>query len=175
MSKKKPDAQPKAETSGATAPKRPRYYKSRPPAHFAALLAAGDSYTAIGAAIGVDRDAVAKWAARPEIVAQVTRIQERAADLAVRRLAGLQDRAVDALSQVLDDTRVAASSARVRAVAEVLDRTGVPSKSEVKLDVKGSLAVSHSLDGLSIAQLRGIADGKLTFDAEGRLVKVEKP
>lgn len=122
---------------------------SRPPAGFAALVASGDSYSKIAEKIGVGRDIVSAWANRPGIQKQVEEIQKRAAELTVKRLSGLQDRAVDALHDVLISEGATVATARAKAAAEVFDRTGIVAKKGVELS--GSLDVD--LDTRTDAEL----------------------
>lgn len=123
--------------------------KSRPPAGFASMIASGDSYSKIAEDIGVDRHIVSAWANRPGIQKQVEDIQKRAATLTVQRLSGLQDRAVDALHDVLISEGATVATARVKAAAEIFDRTGIVAKKGVELS--GSLDVD--LDTRTDAEL----------------------
>lgn len=137
----------------------------RPPAALPGLLALGKSYTEIADTLGLDREAVSRWAKTPKIVAEVERIQREASEDTLRRLKGLQERATDALSDVLDSRGATVANARVRAAAEVFDRTGITKRTE--LELSGGLGLDVELGAKTDPELdREILEAAISIAIE---------
>lgn len=126
----------------------------------------GASWRKIGAEMGVDHETVRRWSLSPRWQREADRRREQVEAAEAEERRALRAAAWTTIREVMEGGLPAE---RLAAAKTILDRTGAPAGATLDVAVSGAL----DLGRLKPEQLQAIAEGRLTLDAQGRLVPAE--
>jgi transposase-like protein len=131
----------------------------------AELLAAGQTTQEIAAQLGCDEATVWRWRQRPDFCALVDASRARFVQTLRDELRRGSRQAIAALVEIASDPD-AAPAARVSASTAILDRVGLPRRTEIEATVEGTTEIRVDLSGATLEQLAALA-GAGDDDGEG--------
>ena len=122
----------------------------------AEILATGLSTQDTASQVGVERASVYRWQNLPGFGALVEAARVKYVDQLRNELRRGARAAIGALVEIASDPE-AAPAARVSASTAILDRVGLPRRSEIEATVEGTTSIRVDLTGATLEQLAALA------------------
>jgi hypothetical protein len=122
----------------------------------AEMLGSGLTPAAVSAAIKADQSTIWRWMQIPSFAALVDASRARYLEELRGELRRGARAAIGALVEIASDPG-AAPAARVSASTAILDRAGLPRRSEIEATVEGTTSIRVDLTGATLEQLAALA------------------